>query len=307
MEFLDEDARPRFFFQSRPIPSSLTDQAQQNPINKPLIFITVSFSSLLLLLSVLYIQTEPFKSLLFWVSISFIIGPFAPSRVTGGDIRVGQGPIVEPLDEEPEIVTEKRAPKKRSKAIRSEETVTAPISAVETINGSSIKERKREVLANSGNGLVTNEGEKEWSEEDLEILKKQMVKNPVGKPRRWEVIAQAFNGKHRVESVIKKAKEMGEKLEDNDSYARFLKNRKPLDTRVQSEIGETKKDNDGGGDETKKDGDGDGDGDGDDGGVGWSAGEDIALLKALKAFPKDVAMRWRRLQLQFLASQRQFV
>ncbi|OAY29792.1 transcription factor MAMYB [Manihot esculenta] len=280
MEFLDEDARPRFVFQSRPIPSSNADQEnQQKPINKLLVFITISFSSLLLILSILYLHIEPFKSLLVWVSISFLIGPFAPSRVTGGDIRVGQGPILEPLDEEPEIVTEKRAPKKRSKPIRSEENVMGPIPAVETTKGLSIRERKREVLANSGNGVVANEGEKEWSEEDLEILKKQMVKNPVGKPRRWEVIAEAFSGKHRVESVIKKAKEMGErKLDDNDSYAKFLKNRKQLDTRVQSEIGETKKDNDG-----------------DGGVVGWSAGEDIALLNALKSFPKDVAMRWEKI------------
>lgn len=27
---------------------------------------------------------------------------------------------------------------------------------------------------------------------------------------------------------------------------------------------------------------------------GWSSGEDIALLNALKAFPKDVSMRWEK-------------
>ena len=77
------------------------------------------------------------------------------------------------------------------------------------------------------------------------------------------------------------AKEIRErKLVDNNSYARFLKNRKPLDTRVQAEIngtesaGEVRKDNDG---------------------VGWSAGEDIALLNALKVFPKDAAMRWEKI------------
>ncbi|CAI0449285.1 unnamed protein product [Linum tenue] len=98
-----------------------------------------------------------------------------------------------------------------------------------------------------------------------------MAKNPVGKPRRWEVIAEAFNGRHRVESVIKAAKEMGEKKsDDSDSYAKFLKNRKPVDARVEAaEMDEGGADNDGG-----------------------SSGEDIALLNALKAFPKDVAMRW---------------
>ncbi|KDP46958.1 hypothetical protein JCGZ_07975 [Jatropha curcas] len=287
MEFLDEDDRPRFVFQSRPIPSSFADQQpRQKPLNKPLFFITIAFSSLLLIFSIFYLQAEPFKSLLFWVSVSFFIGPFAPSNVTGGDISVGQGPIVEfePLDEEPEISSKKKAPKKRSKPIRSDETVMSPIHGIEIANGSSITEKKREALGKSTNGLVANEEEKDWTEEDLEILKKQMMKNPVGKPRRWEVIAEAFNGRHRVESVIKMAKEMGErKVDGNDSYAKFLKNRKPLDTRVQAEIGgeesgEAKKDSEDGG-----------------GGVGWSAGEDIALLNALKAFPKDVAMRWEKI------------
>ena len=113
------------------------------------------------------------------------------------------------------------------------------------------------------------------------MLKKQMVKNPVGKPRRWEVIAEAFKGRHRAESVIKMAKKMGErKLDDNDSYARFLKNRKQLDTRVEAEINGTESAG-----EARKE----------DDGVGWNAGEDIALLNALKAFPKDVAMRWEKI------------
>lgn len=160
----------------------------------------------------------------------------------------------------------------------------SPIQTVEMTNGLEGKKENSEVFGSSENGLVRNEEEKQWSEEDVEMLKKQMVKNPVGKPRRWEVIAEAFKGRHRVESVIKKAKELGErKLDDIDSYARFLKNRKPLDTRIQGEIevaegGESRKDNDSGGS-----------------GVGWSAGEDIALLNALKAFPKEVAMRWEKI------------
>ncbi|CAI0549667.1 unnamed protein product [Linum tenue] len=65
---------------------------------------------------------------------------------------------------------------------------------------------------------------------------------------------------------------MGEKKsDDSDSYAKFLKNRKPVDARVEAaEMDE------GGGMAA----------------VTWSSGEDIALLNALKAFPKDVAMRW---------------
>lgn len=131
------------------------------------------------------------------------------------------------------------------------------------------KDKKNEAAANP---VARNEEEKEWNEEDIEILKKQMVKNPVGKPKRWEVIAEAFNGRHRVESVIKKAKELGEKkVDDSDSYAQFLKNRKALDPRLQDANEQVVSD-----------------------GGGWTAGEDLALLNALKAFPKDVAMRWEK-------------
>lgn len=282
MEFLDEDARPRFLFQSRPISSSLTNtQTQQKPLNKLFLFLSISLSSLLLLLSFLYLQTEPIRSLLFWVSISLLVGPFAPSHLTGGGIRVGEGPILEPLEQEPELVEEKQARKKRSKPIRSEEIVKNPIQNVEIANGLSSKGKKAETLATGEKGLVRNEGEKEWNEEDSEILKKQMVKNPVGKPKRWEVIAEAFNGRYRVESVIKKAKELGEKkMDDSDSYARFLKNRKPMDTRAES--GSQGLESDESGQEVG-------------GGLGWTTGEDIALLNALKVFSKDVAMRWEKI------------
>ncbi|KAK9046797.1 hypothetical protein V6N11_052674 [Hibiscus sabdariffa] len=105
-----------------------------------------------------------------------------------------------------------------------------------------------------------------------------MVKNPVGKPGRWEAVAEAFNEKHKMESVIKKSKELGEKKADDvDSYAKFLKNRKPLDTRMNEE-GVTRNQ-----DSSNSVG---------SGAIVWNSMEDIALLNALKAFPKDVTMRW---------------
>uniref|UniRef100_A0A2P2NI59 Uncharacterized protein MANES_15G172700 n=1 Tax=Rhizophora mucronata TaxID=61149 RepID=A0A2P2NI59_RHIMU len=282
MEFLDGDPRPRFHLQSRslPVASHANSQTQRIALNKPFLFITVCLSSLLLFLSIFFFQIEPFRSIFFWVSVSLLIGPFAPSHLTGGDVRVGHGPILEPFDKgEPEIVTEKQARKKRSKPVRSEEIVANPTQTVEITNGLSNKDKKIESLAISENGLTRNEGEKEWSEGDIEILKKQLVKHPVGKPRRWQVISEAFNGRHGVDSVIKKAKQLGEKkLDDSDSYAMFLKNRKPLDTRIQGENLEP---------ESVESGK--------DNGDGWSGEEDIALLNALKAFPKDVAMRWEKI------------
>lgn len=121
---------------------------------------------------------------------------------------------------------------------------------------------------------VEEEKEKEWNEDDIEILKKQMVKHPVGKPGRWEAIAGAFNGRHKTESVIKKSKELGEKkVDDSDSYEQFLKKRKAVDKRVieEGELANVEKVE-----------------------SSWSSGEDIALLNALKAFPKDAAMRWEK-------------
>lgn len=121
--------------------------------------------------------------------------------------------------------------------------------------------------------MIEDGGEREWEEGDYEMLKKLLVKHPVGKPKRWEAIAEGFKGRHGVESVIKAAKSMGErKMNDADSFARFLKDRKPVDKRVEEESGEVMRES-----------------------VSWSGGDDVALLNALKAFPKDVPLRWEKI------------
>ncbi|XP_050266383.1 transcription factor MAMYB [Quercus robur] len=288
MEFLDEDARPRFLFQARPNPSSsssFTDspQTHQKP-SKPFLFITISISSILLLLSLLFFQSEPLRSLLFWLSLSLLFGPFAPASVTGGDIRVGQGPILEFPNQETEALeeTNKRVSQKRQKPRRNEEFDANSVVSVEKANGFAREEKeggKNGGGRESKDGFGVEEEEKDWTEEEIEVLRKQLIKHPVGKPGRWEAISEAFRGRHKVESVIKTAKELGErKVEDGDSYAQFLKKRKPFDRRIEG---------------------GDGELDGgvvvDSGGVGWKGEEDIALLNALKAFPKDVAMRWEKI------------
>ncbi|PON34055.1 Octamer-binding transcription factor [Parasponia andersonii] len=287
MEFLDEDARPRFLFQSRPQSTSSTtnpDINQTNKLRKPILLLTISLSLLLLLLSIFFLQSEPFKSLLFWVSLSFVLGPFAPATLTGGDISVGQGPILDlPEDSsQSDEETKKRVSQKRSKPRRSEETAVDSVPVVENANGS-VRERKK----NDDDGFVVLEEEKEWVEEEIEFLKKQLLKHPVGKPRRWEAIAEAFRGRHKVESVIKKAKELGErKLNDADSYSEFLKKRKKaVDQSVEASGNEGSDSGGDGGDALMAE----------NGGVSWSSGEDIALLKALKAFPKEVSMRWEKI------------
>lgn len=144
--------------------------------------------------------------------------------------------------------------------------------------GVDYKEKDKGVLGSDGKVDEVLAEEREWTEEDLGLLRKQIVKNPVGKPRRWEVIAEAFKGRHSVESVINKAKSLGkEKPADSDSYSKFLKDRKPMDKRVE-----------GGNDELANK---------ESGGevISWSSAEDIALLNALKTFPKEVAMRWEKI------------
>jgi hypothetical protein len=282
MEFLDEDARPRFMLQSRPNPSSLSNPPETHQKSrKPFLFTTIFISSILLLLSLLFFQSEPFKSFLFWLSLSLLLGPFAPASLTGGDVRVGQGPIIEFPNQETETLeeeTNKRVSQKRQKPRRNEEFDVNSVVVVEKASGF-VREEKEGVKNGDGFGVVE---EKEWTEEEIEVLRKQMVKHPVGKPGRWDAITAAFRGRHKVESVIKMSKEMGErKVDDVDSYAQFLKKRKPMDKRIEGE------------------GDGDG-GDGEvvenaEGMVGWNGGEDIALLNALKAFPKDVPMRWEKI------------
>ncbi|XP_006358591.1 dnaJ homolog subfamily C member 2 [Solanum tuberosum] len=286
MEFLDEDARPRFLFQSKPLQQSNSDpETQTRSLYRPGIIISISLSVLFFALSILYFSFEPFGSIFLWISLSLLVGPFAPSSVTGGDIRVGLGePIQDPpkddlSDTEPDTKKSNRRSNRPTKKNVDFEPVLATHYDLkpEKTNGS---------VANSknSNGSVANlekkVGDGVWNEGDEELLRKMMGKHPVGKPGRWEAIADGFNGRYRVESVIKKSKELGEKkMSDGDSYQRFLKDRKTVDKRSEGgneadfENVEAKNAVE----------------------SGWSSGEDLALLNALKTFPKEVAMRWEKI------------
>ncbi|CAM8975778.1 unnamed protein product [Rhodiola kirilowii] len=287
MEFLDEESRPRVLFQSRAQPSSAQSASSESKsLNKLLICITTSIAILLFVLTFLFVSNhEPLTSILLWIAVSVLVGPFAPAKITGGDVRVGNGSVVEDLETDP-FDTEVRKPKqqrggnwRKNEEISRGSDVAMMLEKKDTVAES----EKRDSVAEDGSGSAAAVVEdKEWTEEDFELLKKQMVKNPVGRPRRWEVIAEAFQGRHKVDSVVKMAKSMAErKIGNGDSYAQFLKHRKPLDSRAaegdndESVAEESKKD---GGLET-----------------GWSLGEDKALLNALKAFPKDVPMRWEKI------------
>ncbi|XP_010529258.1 PREDICTED: dnaJ homolog subfamily C member 2 [Tarenaya hassleriana] len=284
MEFYDED-RPRLVFQSRPSPSPSSSVAE-NPKNLSKVFTSISVSVALLLfcLSVFYLRSEPFKSILLWLSLSLLAGPFAPSSLTGGQIRVGHGRILEPepVDEQPaetERESRRKTVNKRSKGLNPDFPPEIAYPVPEIADSLSRKVDQNEIPHSAGTGSASDVEIRDWTEEDIEFLKKQLTKHPAGKPGRWEAVAAAFGGRHRLENVIKKAKELGEKkANDSNDYAQFLKNRKPLDGRMAEEKAEDPATGDG---EVKKE--------------TWTNGEDIALLNALKAFPKEVAMRWEKI------------
>ncbi|KAJ0779104.1 putative transcription factor MYB-related family [Helianthus annuus] len=270
MEFFDEESRPRFLLQSRSPPKPNPQTETLDNLHKPTLFISLSLSALLLTLSLFYIKSDPFQSIFIWFSLSLLIGPFAPPSLTAGDIRVGLGPTLQP--QTPVSQTLEPDPVKRSRIKHrkpDQEYIQIPSVVVENTQ-KAISE------------VVVVE-EKDWTFEDLELLKKQMVKNPVGMPGRWEAVAEVFKGRHKVESVVKMAKSMGDrKVNDSDSFSRFLKDRKAVDKRVDEVI------------ESER-GDGSNVSNNVSNGGSWSSAEDIALLNALKAFPKDVAMRWEKI------------
>lgn len=271
MDFFDEEARPKFLFQSK-FSSSQSPEPEFPRINKPAAFICVSISILISILTIIFLESETLRFILLWFSLAFIVGPFAPISITGGDILVGQGELLEEPDPD-DIDPADELPKKhrRNKSRRPEEP---PLDSIP-------KPENKKSVNRVENGLNEKDlvvEEKEWTEGDFDLLKKQTSKHPVGTPRRWEMIAEAFKGRHGVDSVIKMAKSMPErKPGGGDSFSQFLKQRKPLDKRMEEVEEEVKKEN-GGGE-----------------GTGWTSAEDIALLNALKAFPKDVHMRWDKI------------
>ncbi|PIA32610.1 hypothetical protein AQUCO_04400062v1 [Aquilegia coerulea] len=288
MEFLDEESRPKISFQSRVTSSSSSSlpELETQRINKPIAFVCVFISVIVSLLTIFFLESETLRFILIWFSIAFIVGPFAPISITGGDIRVGEGEVVEFPDEavvESDEDLKKRVPNRRNRSRRSEEPLGMAVIGGDLMGKVVVVEEKSE--KKKGEKDLVSE-EKEWNDGDFDLLKKQILKHPVGTPKRWELIAEVFKGRHGVDSVIKTAKSLSEKKPGSgDSFSQFLKQRKPLDKRMEDgngeliENGEVKKENGGVGGE----------------GLSWSSAEDIALLNALKAFPKEVSMRWEKI------------
>ncbi|KAJ8632009.1 hypothetical protein MRB53_025345 [Persea americana] len=293
MEFLEEETRPRFLFQNR-ISSTPNSNPETPKLNKiqALCFTSISISLLLLSFFSLSSDSQTLQFLLVWISLSLLLAPFAPISATGGDISVGKGDLLlPPSDPDPVSADEpkKRISGRRSKPRRPDDHPSSnpifPIAKSEN----PVPKIEKSNLSNGGSRSEVEE-EKEWTDGDFDLLKKQIAKHPVGAPRRWEAIAEAFRGRHGLESVIKTAKSMAEKRPGGgggNDFAQFLKQRKPLNKQVEGVNGEM-------GEQTVVFGE-NGDLNKESGSLNWSSGEDIALLNALKAFPKDVPMRWEKI------------
>ncbi|KAJ4772982.1 DnaJ subfamily C member 2 [Rhynchospora pubera] len=291
MDYFDEydDARPRYQFRGGGGGSaSSSDSSFDTAVSKPHLFACLS-ASLLLSICAYYAFQHSYDillSLLLWFALSLLLAPFAPSSATGGSISVGVGdPLPEPA---PSVSTSdpadssnnsNRRSRSRKQVDRSsDQTVSARSSIDQSLEQKRSEQRALEEKRKGEEEKREKEEEKDWTEEDLDLLRKQMAKYPVaGDPNRWEKIASAFKGTHGLDSVIRTAKLVQEmKGRGEDPFEQFLKKRKPVDPRAEAakdEATEPKTD-------LKEI---------------WSSGDDLALLNALKAFPKDVPLRWEKI------------
>lgn len=142
------------------------------------------------------------------------------------------------------------------------------------------------------NGQVEKK-EKPWTKEEIELLRKGMLKYPKGTSRRWEVISDYIGTQRSVEEILKATKTvLLQKPDSAKAFDSFLEKRKPaptiaspLTTREEVEGSITKNPAES---ETV-----DGVPSSSDADV-WSDVQEKALIQALKTFPKDTNQRWER-------------
>lgn len=182
------------------------------------------------------------------------------------------------------------------------------------ING--IEARPKEGVPSS----VYQKKEKPWAKEEIEMLRKGMLKYPKGTSRRWQVISEYIGTSRSVEEILKATKTvLLQKPDSSKAFDSFLEKRKPaatisspLSTRLESEGASTEKPDvaapilaqqcttgnssqlmptstaptsaaptsSGFSSVSEQD--------------SWSVAQERALIQALKAFPKDASQRWER-------------
>uniref|UniRef100_A0A0D6R8P1 Myb-like domain-containing protein n=1 Tax=Araucaria cunninghamii TaxID=56994 RepID=A0A0D6R8P1_ARACU len=289
MEYYDEDPRPRFQVQKSasslpPKPPNSSDIDKRH--------VAICAAAGILIFSYGCLLPGILQILLAWIGISLVVGPFAPISLTGGDIRVGTGDPLEEIEdpqiEPPKPEIERKGQRAKSRRSENPNSVIPISNEPRSEDNGYCRVTNESLDENPRISMVTNESSRvskvftseEWSVEEMELLRKQLTKNPPGKPGRWEAVAGAFEGTRTVDCVIKQAKSLAEKRPgDEDSFAKFLAQRKVSDRGL--EINGEGVDLAGENDTEKK--------------LGWSSEEDRALLNALKAFPKETNMRWEKI------------
>ncbi|KVH91675.1 dnaJ homolog subfamily C member 2-like [Cynara cardunculus var. scolymus] len=158
--------------------------------------------------------------------------------------------------------------------------------------------------------------EKPWGKEEIELLRKGIVKYPKGTSRRWEVISEYIGTGRSVEEILKATKTvLLQKPDSSKAFDSFLEKRKPavsisspLTTReevegvpltsmptepngvssspAQTEGVSSKPSQDAEKVEPAASSSSDQD--------VWSAVQETALVQALKTFPKETNQRWER-------------
>ncbi|XP_028759176.1 LOW QUALITY PROTEIN: dnaJ homolog subfamily C member 2-like [Neltuma alba] len=183
-----------------------------------------------------------------------------------------------------------------------------------------ISDRQNGSVKANGNASPGNleKKEKPWSKEEIDLLRKAMVKYPKGTSRRWEVISEYLGTGRSVEEIMKATKTvLLQKPDSSKSFDAFLEKRKPaqsiaspLTTRAelegestpaisQSNSSSTTNNSE---DSSSKIADNQvSPGSATANGVSsssdqdvWSAVQERALVQALKAFPKETPQRWER-------------
>ncbi|CAH9113800.1 unnamed protein product [Cuscuta epithymum] len=188
------------------------------------------------------------------------------------------------------------------------------------------QDEKRNIQQNGGSSTssVTNgqnpfcnseRSEREWSKEEVDLLRKGVQKYPKGTSRRWEVISEYIGTGRTVEEILKATKTvLLQKPDSAKAFDSFLERRKhaptiasPLSTREEVAAEGTMPNNDQN-DESKlpanpfSQSTNDCQIPGEDHvaaanvteGDVWSAVQERALVQALKTFSKDVSQRWER-------------
>ncbi|XP_076948933.1 uncharacterized protein LOC143621381 [Bidens hawaiensis] len=155
------------------------------------------------------------------------------------------------------------------------------------------------------NGSVEKK-EKPWGKEEIELLRKGIVKYPKGTSRRWEVISEYIGTGCSVEEILRATKTvLLQKPDSAKAFDSFLEKRKPtvtisspLTTREEvvglSTVTVTPAQPNVGPPKPSQDGDkADPAGSSSDPDT-WTAVQETALVQALKTFPKETNQRWER-------------